>query len=31
MLPKRMEEALNEQLNAETYSAYLYMSMAAYF
>jgi len=26
-----MEEALNGQLNAELYSAYLYMSMAAYF
>ncbi len=31
MLPKKMEEALNAQLNAEAYSAYLYMSMAAYF
>ncbi|NQT34102.1 ferritin [bacterium] len=31
MLPKKMEEALNGQLNAELYSAYLYMSMAAYF
>ncbi|MDP8227815.1 MAG: ferritin [Candidatus Electryoneaceae bacterium] len=31
MLPKKMEEALNAQLNAEIYSAYLYMSMAAYF
>ena len=26
-----MEEALNGQLNAELYSAYLYLSMAAYF
>ena len=26
-----MEKALNEQLNAELYSAYLYLSMAAYF
>lgn len=31
MLPKKMEKALNTQLNAEIYSAYLYMSMAAYF
>ncbi|MFW6189748.1 MAG: ferritin [Planctomycetota bacterium] len=31
MLSDRMEEALNEQLNAELYSAYLYLSMAAYF
>lgn len=31
MLPAKMEEALNKQLNAEIYSAYLYMSMAAYF
>jgi len=26
-----MEDALNEQINAELYSAYLYMSMSAYF
>ncbi len=26
-----MEEALNKQLNAELYSGYLYLSMAAYF
>ena len=26
-----MEEALNGQLNAELYSAYLYLSMSAYF
>jgi len=26
-----MEEALNKQINAELYSAYLYLSMAAYF
>ncbi len=26
-----MEKALNEQVNAELYSAYLYLSMAAYF
>lgn len=31
MLSKKMEDALNEQINAETYSAYLYWSMAAYF
>ena len=31
MIPKKMEEALNGQLNAELYSANLYLSMAAYF
>jgi ferritin len=31
MLSKKMEEAFNKQLNAELYSAYLYLSMAAYF
>jgi ferritin len=31
MLDKEMESALNNQLNAEMYSAYLYLSMAAYF
>ena len=31
MLSERMMEALNKQLNAELYSAYLYLSMAAYF
>ncbi|BAW31318.1 MAG TPA: ferritin [Methanothermobacter sp.] len=31
MLSKRMEDALNRQLNAELYSAYLYLSMAAYY
>lgn len=31
MLNKKMEEALNKQLNAELYSAYLYYSMSAYF
>lgn len=31
MLNKRMEEALNKQINAELFSAYLYTSMAAYF
>ena len=31
MINTKMEEALNGQLNAELYSAYLYLSMAAYF
>ena len=31
MLSKKMEKALNEQLNAELYSAYLYLAMAAWF
>jgi len=31
MLSDKMEEALNGQLNAELYSAYLYLSMSAYF
>jgi len=31
MLSKRMETALNDQINAEIYSSYLYWSMAAYF
>lgn len=31
MIGKKMQEALNEQINAELYSAYLYLSMAAYF
>jgi len=31
MLSKKMEKALNEQLNAEMYSAYLYLAMAAWF
>ena len=31
MIGKKMEEALNAQLNAEFYSSYLYLSMAAYF
>lgn len=30
MLAKKMEEALNEQVNREMYSAYLYMSMSSY-
>jgi len=31
MLSNKMEEALNQQINAEMYSAYLYLSMASYF
>ena len=31
MLDEKLEKALNDQLNAEFYSAYLYLSMAAYF
>ena len=31
MISTNMEKALNDQINAETYSAYLYLSMAAYF
>jgi len=31
MISKKIEDALNEQINAELYSAYLYLSMAAYF
>ena len=31
MLSKKMNDALNEQINAEFYSAYLYLSMEAYF
>jgi len=31
MIDERMQEALNKQLNAEVYSAYLYLSMSAYF
>jgi ferritin len=31
MMNKKIEKALNEQLNAELYSAYLYLSMAAWF
>ena len=30
MLNKKVEKALNEQINAEMWSAYLYLSMAAY-
>ncbi len=31
MLTEKLETALNRQLNAELYSAYLYLSMSAYF
>ena len=31
MISKKMEKALNEQVNAELYSAYLYLSMESYF
>ena len=31
MLSDEMEQALNEQINAEFYSSYLYLSMSAYF
>lgn len=31
MLDQKMEQALNEQINAEMYSSYLYLSMSAYF
>jgi ferritin len=31
MISKKMAEAINEQINAEMYSAYLYLSMAAHF
>jgi len=31
MISGKMQEALNEQINAEMYSAYLYLSMSAYF
>lgn len=31
MLSKKMQEALNRQMNAELYSSYLYLSMSAYF
>ena len=30
MISKKMQEAINEQINAEMYSAYLYLSMSAY-
>ena len=31
MIGKKMQDALNEQVNAELYSAYLYLSMESYF
>ena len=31
MLKERIQQALNDQLNAEMYSSYLYLSMEAYF
>lgn len=31
MLTSKMQKALNEHINAEMYSAYLYLSMSAYF
>ncbi|HOF41365.1 MAG TPA: ferritin [Candidatus Hydrogenedentes bacterium] len=31
MVSKKMEKALNKQINAEMYSAYLYAAMGAYF
>ncbi|MBW8325429.1 MAG: ferritin [Prolixibacteraceae bacterium] len=31
MIKKEVLEAINEQINAETYSAYMYLSMSAYF
>jgi ferritin len=31
MLSEKMEQALNDQVNAEIYSAYLYLAMSAYF
>lgn len=31
MLSKKMEKAINDQINAELYSSYLYLSMSAFF
>ncbi len=31
MIDKRMEDAINKQINEELYSAYLYLSMSAWF
>jgi ferritin len=31
MISQKVQDALNDQLNAELYSSYLYMSMSAYF
>jgi len=30
-IPKKVEQAINKQINAELYSAYLYLSMQSYF
>ncbi len=30
MINQRVQDAINEQINAELYSAYLYLSMEAY-
>ncbi len=31
MISKKLQDALNKQINAELYSAYLYLSMSSYF
>ncbi|HDS59456.1 MAG TPA: ferritin [Thermoplasmatales archaeon] len=31
MIPKKMEESINKQINEEFYSAYLYLAMSGYF
>jgi len=31
MIPKKVEQAINKQINAELWSGYLYLSMSAYF
>ena len=31
VMSKKMEDAVNKQVNAEMYSAYLYLSMVSYF
>ena len=31
MLSSKLQDAFNKQINAELYSSYLYLSMAAYF
>ena len=31
MIAKKMQDALNGQINAELYSSYLYLAMVAYF
>ena len=30
MIGKKMQDAINDQINAELYSSYLYLSMSAY-